>query len=76
METLIFTLGFFGGAILIMSIGVMFKRKPIAGSCGGIANLMGSCDICEKKDDCIDKIKEMSRKAAGQCSNSTCSDEH
>lgn len=57
MDTLIFTLGFFGAAILIMSVGILLKRKPIAGSCGGIANLMGSCDICEKKSDCLDKIK-------------------
>lgn len=40
-----------------MSVGVLFKRKPIQGSCGGIANLMGSCDICEKKTDCMDKFK-------------------
>jgi uncharacterized protein len=72
METLIFTLGFFGAAILIMSIGVMFKRKPIAGSCGGISSLMGSCDICDKKEHCIDKIKELSRKAAGNCSSNDC----
>lgn len=57
MDTLIFTLGFFGVSILIMSVGVLLKRKPIEGSCGGIANLMGSCDICDKKSDCIDKFK-------------------
>lgn len=73
METLLFTLGFFGVAVLIMSVGVMFKRKPIAGSCGGISNLMGSCDICDKKEDCIDKIKELSRKAGGHCSSHDCS---
>lgn len=55
METLLFSLGAFSVVILIMSVGVLFKRKPIAGSCGGIANLMGSCDICEKKSECIDK---------------------
>ena len=58
MEIMIFTLGAFLGAVLIMSVGVIFKRKPIAGSCGGIANLMGSCDICEMKDDCVDKKKD------------------
>lgn len=59
METLLFTLGAFAIAVLIMSVGVIFKRKPIAGSCGGIANLMGSCDVCDKKSECIDKIKDM-----------------
>jgi len=60
METLFFTLGAFTFAVLIMSVGVIFKRKPIAGSCGGIANLMGSCDVCDKKSECIEKIKDIS----------------
>ena len=67
MDTLLFTLGFFAVTILIMSVGVLFKRKPIQGSCGGISNLMGSCDICDKKEDCIDKMKELSRNAAKSC---------
>ena len=31
-----------------MSIGVMFGRKPIAGSCGGLKTLgeVGDCEIC------------------------------
>lgn len=57
MEIMLVTFGIFLGAILVMSVGVLFKRKPIQGSCGGIANLMGSCDICEKKSECIDKMK-------------------
>jgi hypothetical protein len=65
MDILIFTLCGFTAAVLIMSVGVMFKRKPIAGTCGGIANLMGDCDICEKKSECIDKMKDLSKK----CSN-------
>lgn len=52
MDILLITFSAFLIAVLIMSVGVLFKRKPIAGSCGGIANLMGSCDICEKKSDC------------------------
>jgi thiamine biosynthesis lipoprotein len=37
-----------------MAIGVILKRRPIQGSCGGIANVMGEsgCDICEKKNQC------------------------
>lgn len=34
--------------VLGMSVGVLFGRKPIAGSCGGIANLgiEKECSIC------------------------------
>lgn len=34
--------------VLAMSIGVIFARKPIKGTCGGIASLGmdSSCDIC------------------------------
>jgi hypothetical protein len=57
MELIFLTMGIFLGVVLVMSVGVLFKRKPIQGSCGGIANLMGSCDICEKKTDCMEKFK-------------------
>lgn len=57
MEIIFLTLGVFLGVILVMSVGVLFKRKPIQGSCGGIANFMGSCDICELKSECVDKKK-------------------
>jgi hypothetical protein len=32
----------------LMAIGVMFGRRPIAGSCGGLKNLgiAGECEIC------------------------------
>lgn len=67
METLLFSLGAFAVVILIMSVGVLFKRNPIAGSCGGIANLMGSCDICEKKSECIDKKNKVSCEETEAC---------
>lgn len=66
METVLFSLGGFATVVLIMSVGVIFKRKPIAGSCGGIANLMGSCDLCEKKSECIEK------KAQEDCAEEAC----
>jgi uncharacterized protein len=68
MDIILFTLGAFTFAVSIMSVGVLLKRKPIQGSCGGIASLMGSCDICEKKSECIDKIKDLSN----QCSTDDC----
>ena len=73
MDILFFTLGAFTSAVLIISIGVLFKRKPIAGSCGGIANLMGSCDVCEKKSECVDKLKGMDKiKDLSECSTNNC----
>lgn len=47
-----------------MSIGVMFGRKPIAGSCGGMAALgmETSCDICGgDKSICEDETKKQLR---------------
>ena len=34
--------------VLMMSVGVIFGRKPISGSCGGMAavGLKSDCDIC------------------------------
>ena len=57
METILFSLGIFGVMILIMSVGVLFKRNPLKGTCGGIASLMGSCDVCDKKNECSEAKK-------------------
>ena len=32
-------------AVIGMSIGVIFDRKPLSGSCGGLSS-DGSCSIC------------------------------
>ncbi|MBR1374867.1 MAG: (Na+)-NQR maturation NqrM [Cardiobacteriaceae bacterium] len=42
--------------ILAMSVGVLCGRKPIAGSCGGIANLgmekaCGCTDVCKNEEE-------------------------
>ncbi|OLQ93754.1 hypothetical protein BIY21_11090 [Vibrio ponticus] len=37
--TLILTVLAFVAIIALMAIGVMFSRKPIAGSCGGLASI-------------------------------------
>jgi uncharacterized protein len=58
MEIFWVTLGAFLAVMTLMAVGVIFQKKPIKGSCGGIANIMGEsgCDICEKKNECqIDK---------------------
>jgi len=45
MTTMILTFLFFLLIISAMSVGVMFGRKPIQGTCGGL-NTSGSCEIC------------------------------
>ena len=41
-------------AIMAMSIGVIFNRKPLSGSCGGL-NPNGECPICgEDTNKCDD----------------------
>lgn len=34
--------------LVIMSVGVLFGRKPVQGSCGGMNNIDGlkECEIC------------------------------
>jgi len=53
------TASVFAVIILAMAVGVIFRRKPIQGSCGGIANVMGEsgCDACESKSQCKRKSK-------------------
>jgi hypothetical protein len=45
---IVFAFCFFIVFFLAMSIGLIVKGKPIKGSCGGVAALMGneSCEIC------------------------------
>ncbi len=52
MKTFLIILGMFFAMFALMAVGVMFKRKPIAGSCGGLANVG-----VEKACDC-DKVCE------------------
>ena len=39
--------------VAAMAVGVMFGRKPIAGSCGGLQTLgiAGECEICGGNPD-------------------------
>lgn len=55
--------------VLGMSIGVIFGRKPIAGSCGGIANLgiEKECSICggsREKCEEVNRDKQVDAVAA------------
>lgn len=47
--------------ILAMSVGVLFGRRPISGSCGGL-NQAGGCVLCSgncpKRESQTDQIQE------------------
>lgn len=49
MSTLLITFVVLGLVIIAMSVGVLLGRKPISGSCGGMAALGMdvACDICK-----------------------------
>ena len=49
MSTFLITLIVVAIVIAAMAIGVMFGRKPIAGSCGGIGSLGLDCEFGCKK---------------------------
>ncbi len=42
----------FAMALLAMSVGVLFGREPIRGSCGGV---MGRCALCSGSGSCKKK---------------------
>lgn len=55
MQIFLLTLLILGLIVLIMSVGVLMGRKPIAGSCGGMSALgmETECDVCGgNKDVC------------------------
>ena len=44
-------------AIAGMSVGVIFNRKPLSGSCGGLSST-GSCSICgNNTEKCENKVE-------------------
>ena len=55
---------------IFMGIGYMVKKKPLRGSCGGVAKLMGDehCSFCgndpNKCDSLVDQQQEIALKAA------------
>lgn len=48
MMQIVLTFIAIAAVILLMSVGVLFGRKPVQGSCGGMNNIDGSneCEIC------------------------------
>ncbi|AJQ95308.1 (Na+)-NQR maturation NqrM [Gynuella sunshinyii] len=61
----------------LMAVGVMMGRKPITGSCGGMAALGMdvACDICggDKSicEDEVEKAKRISQKSASLAYDAT-----
>ena len=63
------TLLFMGSMMLIMAIGVIFRREPLKGSCGGVGGMdclcekqgipLGTCDLPEsgQPSDVDDGVK-------------------
>ena len=49
MEVILLAFGIVTLLVLLMAIGVLFGRKPIAGSCGGYKALNAECAIGCKK---------------------------
>lgn len=50
MATFILSLGIIATAFVALSLGVIFGRAPIKGSCGGLACVPGAdCAACPRK---------------------------
>lgn len=49
--TYLITFGFFLLMVVLMSLGVMARRKPIQGSCGGLSNV-GVDKVCNCETPC------------------------
>jgi hypothetical protein len=54
--------------VLGMAVGVIFGRKPIAGSCGGIANLgiEKECSICGGSREKCEEVNSDKAPATGK----------
>ncbi len=53
-------------AVALLSLGTVLFRRPIQGSCGGVANAMGesggNCSVCGRSyDDCPEKEEAAAR---------------
>ena len=62
MDILIATFGIVALLVLLMAVGVIFGRKPMAGSCGGYKALNLECAVgCEKP--CEKRLARMQAQA-------------
>lgn len=58
MGTFIVIFLMFFAMIVLMAVGVMFKRKPISGSCGGLGGV-GIEKACDCDDPCDKRLAKM-----------------
>ena len=65
MDMFVVTFGVIVFLVLIMAIGVMFGRKPIAGSCGGYKELDVEC-AAGCKNPCAKRKARMQALAEAQ----------
>ncbi len=65
METFLVTFGIIVLLFLLMAVGVIFGRKPIAGSCGGYKAIDVEC-AAGCKDPCEKRLARMQAQAEAQ----------
>ena len=62
METVLLSMVGFALALMALGIGVLFGRRPLRGSCGGIGGRC-ACDAAEA-DDCLGEPSAVRLEAA------------
>lgn len=72
MQTFLVTFGIIAFLVLIMTIGVMFGRKPIAGSCGGYKALNLDC-AAGCKEPCEKRLARLQAGTEEQAEEESCS---
>jgi len=62
LKMLLLTMIGMGTIVTIMSVGVIFKRKPIQGSCGGMSavGMKSDCEVCGGNDEVCDEVSRKS----------------
>ncbi len=71
MEMILVTFAIIALVVLLMAIGVIFGRKPIAGSCGGYKALDIEC-AAGCKNPCEKRLARMKAKAQAQEGSHAC----
>ncbi|WP_047049909.1 (Na+)-NQR maturation NqrM [Vibrio mexicanus] len=62
MTTFIMTFGAFLGVIVLMSVGYIFQKKVVKGSCGGLG-AVGVDKVCNCPEPCDARKKREAREA-------------